>query len=187
MAKSIFFSSSPLHTLFDQWGWFLDHSYHDVLILKMRKKHTICVLFPACFTWKNINYIVRTTAQVIGLNVIFSLSNERSKCFILLKCLHIWHHEWVWVYLCMVCNTMFSFQEVLPPLTMMPFKLSALLNTIVGTFLRTFPYSLFGVTKKCISDSIVLSFENNGWLVMLKTNLLSFVGLKVWILKMFLL
>lgn len=41
---------------------------------------TTYVLFAAFSTWKNkIHYILRTTAQVIMLDAIFSLSNERFK------------------------------------------------------------------------------------------------------------
>ena len=54
-----------------------------LVIVKSRSKtfSTTCVLFRACFSWKKIHNIAGTTVQVIGLNTIFSLCTERSKCF----------------------------------------------------------------------------------------------------------
>ena len=54
-----------------------------LVIVKSRSKtfSTTCVLFRACFSWKKIRNIAGTTVQVIGLNTIFSLCTERSKCF----------------------------------------------------------------------------------------------------------
>ena len=40
---------------------------------------------------------------------------------------------------------------------------------------KTFPRSLSGVNSKCLSDNIVLGFENAVWYVIFKTNLLSFL------------
>lgn len=65
------------------------------------------------------------------------------------------------------------------------FQTLALLNPIIVTLLKTYPYSLPGAGSKCISDRITLSFRNTGCDAMSKTRLLSFlyalVCLKVWI------
>lgn len=46
---------------------------------------------------------------------------------------------------------------------------------------KTFPRSLSGVNSKCLSDNIVLGFENAVWYVIFKTNLLSFlIGFRFW-------
>ena len=56
-------------------GWFeFAECWSETLI-------TICVLFWAWFSWKKIHKIAGTKIQLSGLNAIFSLSTERSKCF----------------------------------------------------------------------------------------------------------
>ena len=47
-------------------------------------------------------------------------------------------------------------------LTRMSFKVLAFLNPIIVTFSKSLPCSVSGVSGKCISDSIFLSFENTG-------------------------
>ena len=41
-------------------------------------------------------------------------------------------------------------------------KTLALLHPIIGTFSKVYPYSWSSVNSKCISDIIVLRFENKG-------------------------
>ena len=65
---SIPFNGTPM-------GW--------LVIVKWRSKtfSTTCVLIQACFVWKKIHNIAGMTVQIIGLNTIFALCTERSKCF----------------------------------------------------------------------------------------------------------
>ena len=63
--------------------WFHEIPVGWLVIAESRSKtfSTTCLLFWVFFAWKKIHNIAGTTAQVIGLNAIFPLGSERSKCF----------------------------------------------------------------------------------------------------------
>ena len=69
----------------------------------------------------------------------------------------------------------FFLREATLAVTSMSFMLLAHPNLIIGTFPKTFPGYIPGVNSNSISDGAVLSFENTGRYVVLKTNLLSFL------------
>ena len=166
----------------------------DLQLLNVdRKPSVLPMLLWACFSWKKIPNIAGTRVQVIGLNTIFSLSTERSKCSSSHKIFAYFAHstsKWS-------VTAFLLFKRCYLAITRTSFKLLALLNPIIGTFSKTFPCSLSGVNSKCISDSTFLSFRKTGWYVILKTSLLlfhislhlfktsnleNFLALRIWLL-----
>ena len=113
------------------------------------------------FTWKKTHKIAGSTVEVIGLNAIFSLVNERSKCFS--------SHN-MFAYFAPSISTWSTTTFLLFRCYLLPHK-KVFLNPIMAALSKTFLCFLSGVQSKCISDSAFLSFKNTRY-VILKTNLL---------------